>query len=203
QEEQQQFGDMVGAGILALALIYILLAALFESLLYPLIIYFSIFFAVPGLGLIFLLTGTTFSTLSFLGILITVGIVVNNSIVMIDLVNQLRARGMNRREALLAGCTARLRPILMTSLTTLIGMVPMAFMATEGTGKMFAPIGQAVIGGLTTSMLLTLTFTPTLYAWFDDIGLWLRAVARRALRLARPAGRDGVSEPQPAGAQGD
>lgn len=204
REEQEQFGDMIGAGVLALLLIYILLAALFESLLYPLIIYFSIFFAVPGLGLIFLLTGATFSTLSFLGILITVGIVVNNSIVMIDLVNQLRARGMDRREALLAGCTARLRPILMTSLTTLIGMVPMAFVATDGMGKMFSPIGQAVIGGLTTSTLLTLTFTPTLYAWFDDAGLWLAAVARRALRLARPAASDPVPAAlRSAGAEGD
>jgi hydrophobic/amphiphilic exporter-1 (mainly G- bacteria), HAE1 family len=89
---------MAMAGGLALVLIYLILAALFESLLLPLIIYFSIFFAVPGLGLIFLLTGSTFSILSFLGVLITVGIVVNNSIVMIDLVNQLRERGMERRE---------------------------------------------------------------------------------------------------------
>jgi hydrophobic/amphiphilic exporter-1 (mainly G- bacteria), HAE1 family len=183
-EEQQQFGDMMMAGGLALVLIYLILAALFESLLLPLIIYFSIFFALPGLGLIFLLTGSTFSILSFLGILITVGIVVNNSIVMIDLVNQLRDRGMERRQALLQGCTARLRPILMTSLTTLMGLVPMAFFATEGMGVMFAPIGQAVIGGLTTSTLLTLALTPTLYAWFDDMGLWLTAVRTRALEVA-------------------
>ncbi len=190
REEQQQFGDMMIAGILALILIYLILAALFESLVLPLIIYFSIFFAVPGLGVVFLATGSTFSLLSFLGILITVGIVVNNSIVMIDLVNQLRDRGMERREALLTGCTARLRPILMTSLTTLIGLVPMAFLAGEGMGQMFAPIGQAVIGGLTTSTLLTLALTPTLYAWFDDIGAWLSAVRERALLLGgfAPAG---------------
>lgn len=183
-EEQEQFGDMMMAGLLALVLIYIILAALFESLLLPLIIYFSIFFAVPGLGLIFVLTGSTFSILSFLGVLITVGIVVNNSIVMIDLVNQLRASGKDRRTALLEGCTARLRPILMTSLTTLLGLVPMAFWATEGMGQMFSPIGQAVIGGLTTSTLMTLALTPTLYAWFDDIGLWLTAFRRRALEVA-------------------
>jgi hydrophobic/amphiphilic exporter-1 (mainly G- bacteria), HAE1 family len=183
-EEQEQFGDMMSAGALALILIYILLAAIFESLLLPLIIYFSIFFAIPGLGLIFLLTGASFSILSFLGILITVGIVVNNSIVMIDLVNQLRDRGMERTEALLTGCTARLRPVLMTSLTTLIGLIPMAFMSTAGMGAMFAPIGQAVIGGLTTSTLLTLTLTPTLYAWLDDVGIWLSSVRARAIRLA-------------------
>ena len=183
-EEQEQFGDMAMAGGLALVLIYLILAALFESLLLPLIIYCSIFFAVPGLGLIFLLTGSTFSILSFLGVLITVGIVVNNSIVMIDLVNQLRERGQDRRSALLQGCTARLRPILMTSLTTLFGLVPMAFMATEGMGVMFAPIGQAVIGGLTTSTILTLALTPTLYAWLDDIGLWLTAVRTRALEIS-------------------
>jgi hydrophobic/amphiphilic exporter-1 (mainly G- bacteria), HAE1 family len=195
REEQQQFGEMGFAGILALVLIYILLAALFESLLLPVIIYFSIFFALPGLGLIFMLTGTSISILSFLGILITVGIVVNNSIVMIDLVNQLRAKGMARRDALLEGCQARLRPVLMTSLTTLIGMVPMAFMAGEGMGQMFAPIGRAVIGGLTTSMLLTLTLTPVLYAWVDDIGVWLaqvwaktRAVAAGSRVRAEPAG---------------
>lgn len=183
-EEQEQFGDMMAAGGLALILIYLILAALFESLLLPLIIYFSIFFAVPGLGLIFVLTGSTFSILSFLGVLITVGIVVNNSIVMIDLVNQLRAGGMDRRSALLEGCTARLRPILMTSLTTLFGLVPMAFWATEGMGQMFSPIGQAVIGGLTTSTLMTLALTPTLYAWFDDIGLWLEALRKRTLEVA-------------------
>jgi len=187
-EEQAQFGDMVLAGGLALLLIYLILAALFESLVLPLIIYFSIFFAVPGLGLIFLLTGSSFSILSFLGILITVGIVVNNSIVMIDLVNQLRHRGMDRREALLAGCTARLRPILMTSLTTIFGMFPMAFLAGEGMGQMFAPIGLAVIGGLTTSTLLTLVLTPTLYAWFDDMRMWVSAVAGRAWRMARDWG---------------
>ncbi|MEX2527601.1 MAG: efflux RND transporter permease subunit [Gemmatimonadota bacterium] len=197
QEEQEQFGEMVLAAGLALVLIYILLAALFESLLLPIIIYFSIFFAVPGLGLIFLLTGTSLSILSFLGILITVGIVVNNSIVMIDLVNQLRARGLERRLALLDGCQARMRPVLMTSLTTLIGLVPMAFMAGEGMGQMFAPIGQAVIGGLTTSTLLTLTLTPILYAWFDDFGLWLGAVKDRALERAFPdsSARDDLMAP--------
>ncbi len=187
QEEQEQFGEMVFAAILALILVYLLLAALFESLLLPVIIYFSIFFALPGMGLIFLLTGTSLSILSFLGILITVGIVVNNSIVMIDLVNQLRAEGMERREALLHGCQARMRPVLMTSLTTLIAMVPMAFFAGEGMGQMFAPIGQAVIGGLTTSMILTLLLTPVLYATVDDFRLWSGAVARRARWVA--AGR--------------
>jgi hydrophobic/amphiphilic exporter-1 (mainly G- bacteria), HAE1 family len=192
REEQQQFGEMGFAAVLALVLIYIVLAALFESLLLPIIIYFSIFFAAPGLGLVFLLTGTSLSILSFLGILITVGIVVNNSIVMIDLVNQLRAKGMARRQALIEGCQARMRPVLMTSLTTLIGMVPMAFFAGEGMGQMFAPIGLAVIGGLSTSMVLTLTLTPVLYAWVDEVGVWMssvwagaRAVARERARSAR------------------
>ncbi len=187
EEEQQQFGEMLFAAVLALILVYLLLAALFESLLLPVIIYFSIFFALPGMGLVFLLTGTSLSILSFLGILITVGIVVNNSIVMIDLVNQLRAGGMERREALLHGCQARMRPVLMTSLTTLIAMVPMAFFAGEGMGQMFAPIGQAVIGGLTTSMVLTLLLTPVLYATVDDFRLWSGAIARRARWVA--AGR--------------
>jgi hydrophobic/amphiphilic exporter-1 (mainly G- bacteria), HAE1 family len=201
REEQQQFGEMGFAAILALILIYILLAALFESLLLPVIIYFSIFFAAPGLGLIFLLTGTSLSILSFLGILITVGIVVNNSIVMIDLVNQLRAQGMTRRQALLDGCQARMRPVLMTSLTTLIGMVPMAFLAGEGMGQMFAPIGRSVIGGLTTSMLLTLTLTPVLYAWVDDIGIWLGAVWARARAVAM--GQELRPTAEPAAGAGD
>jgi hydrophobic/amphiphilic exporter-1 (mainly G- bacteria), HAE1 family len=190
REEQEQFGEMLFAAMLALILIYLLLAALFESLVLPVIIYFSIFFAVPGMGIVFLLTGTSLSILSFLGILITVGIVVNNSIVMIDLVNQLRARGQDRRTALLNGCQARMRPVLMTSLTTLIAMAPMAFFAGEGMGQMFAPIGQAVIGGLTTSMILTLLLTPVLYAWVDDIGLWGAAIWQRARWVAagRPRG---------------
>jgi hydrophobic/amphiphilic exporter-1 (mainly G- bacteria), HAE1 family len=200
EEEQQQFGEMLFAAMLALVLIYLLLAALFESLLLPIIIYFSIFFAVPGMGIVFLLTGTPLSILSFLGILITVGIVVNNSIVMIDLVNQLRMRGQDRRTALLNGCQARMRPVLMTSLTTLIAMMPMAFFAGEGMGQMFAPIGQAVIGGLSTSMVLTLLLTPVLYAWIDDIGLWGAAIARRARWVA--AGRPPVPHQQAAVARG-
>jgi HAE1 family hydrophobic/amphiphilic exporter-1 len=192
QEEQQQFGEMLFAAGLALVLIYLVLAALFESLLLPVIIYFSIFFALPGLGVVFLLTGTSISILSFMGILITVGIVVNNSIVMIDLVNQLRARGMVRRQALLNGCQARLRPVLMTSLTTLLGLVPMAFLAGEGMGQMFAPMGRAVIGGLASSMILTLTLTPVLYAWVDDIGAWLGDVwtGMRAWARPRPLGAE-------------
>ncbi|MDQ3555811.1 MAG: efflux RND transporter permease subunit [Gemmatimonadota bacterium] len=192
QEEQQQFGEMFFAAGLALVLIYLVLAALFESLLLPVIIYFSIFFALPGLGVVFLLTGTSISILSFMGILITVGIVVNNSIVMIDLVNQLRARGMARRQALLDGCQARLRPVLMTSLTTLLGLVPMAFLAGEGMGQMFAPMGRAVIGGLASSMILTLTLTPVLYAWVDDIGAWLADVwtGMRAWARPRPLGAE-------------
>lgn len=83
----------------------------------------------------------------------------------------------------------------MTSLTTLIGLVPMAFMATSGMGVMFAPIGQAVIGGLTTSTILTLTLTPTLYTWMDDIGIWLTAVRRRATILA---GFSSEGKPRPA-----
>jgi hydrophobic/amphiphilic exporter-1 (mainly G- bacteria), HAE1 family len=191
REEQEQFGEMLFAAMLALILIYLLLAALFESLVLPVIIYFSIFFAVPGMGIVFLLTGTSLSILSFLGILITVGIVVNNSIVMIDLVNQLRTRGQDRRTALLNGCQARMRPVLMTSLTTLIAMAPMAFFAGEGMGQMFAPIGQAVIGGLTTSMILTLLLTPVLYAWVDDVGLWSAAIWQRARWVA--AGRPRVA----------
>jgi hydrophobic/amphiphilic exporter-1 (mainly G- bacteria), HAE1 family len=200
REEQEQFGEMLFAAGLALILIYLLLAALFESLLLPVIIYFSIFFAVPGMGLVFLLTGTPLSILSFLGILITVGIVVNNSIVMIDLVNQLRARGQDRRSALLTGCQARMRPVLMTSLTTLIAMVPMAFFAGEGMGQMFAPIGQAVIGGLSTSMILTLMLTPVMYAWVDDIGAWWAAIWQRARWVAAGRPRERV---QPAQITGD
>jgi hydrophobic/amphiphilic exporter-1 (mainly G- bacteria), HAE1 family len=200
REEQEQFGEMLFAAGLALILIYLLLAALFESLLLPVIIYFSIFFAVPGMGLVFLLTGTPLSILSFLGILITVGIVVNNSIVMIDLVNQLRARGQDRRSALLTGCQARMRPVLMTSLTTLIAMVPMAFFAGEGMGQMFAPIGQAVIGGLSTSMILTLMLTPVMYAWVDDIGAWWAAIWQRARWVAAGRPREPV---RPAPVAGD
>ena len=199
QEEQQQFGEMMFAALLALVLVYLLLAALFESLLLPVIIYFSIFFALPGMGLVFLLTGTSLSILSFLGILITIGIVVNNSIVMIDLVNQLRDRGMDRRAALLEGCQARMRPVLMTSLTTLIAMVPMAFFAGEGMGQMFAPIGRAVIGGLTTSMVLTLLLTPVLYAWIDDFGLWAAAIRRRARWVAAGRPPSGIRPTPPPG----
>jgi HAE1 family hydrophobic/amphiphilic exporter-1 len=171
--------------ILAIILIYIVMAALFESFVHPFTILFSIPFAVIGVILLFWATDTTLSNMGWLGLLVVCGLVVNNGIILIDYVNHLRKQGLTRREALLRGGANRLRPILMTTLTTIIGLAPMVvpylfpqiWGPQEGRTAMYAPVGIAVVGGLLTSTPLTLILMPILYSILDDIGIWVKRVA--------------------------
>jgi HAE1 family hydrophobic/amphiphilic exporter-1 len=171
--------------LLAIILIYIVMAALFESFVHPFTILFSIPFAVIGVILLFWATGTTLSNMGWLGLLVVCGLVVNNGIILIDYVNHLRRQGVSRSEALLRGGANRLRPILMTTLTTIIGLAPMVIPylipqiwgPQEGRTAMYAPVGIAVVGGLLTSTPLTLILMPILYSIVDDVGTWVKRVA--------------------------
>ncbi|HID96081.1 MAG TPA: efflux RND transporter permease subunit [Candidatus Latescibacteria bacterium] len=153
---------------LAILLVYMVMAALFESFSHPLVIMFTMPLALIGVVLILLVTGKTISMVSFIGMIILAGIVVNNGIVLIDYVNQLRRRGIDKHQALIQGAMTRLRPILITAGTTILGMVPMAFSTSEGS-EMRGPMALTVIGGLFAATLLTLVVVPVLYSVVDHI----------------------------------
>ena len=154
--------------VLALALVYVVMAALFESLLHPFAIMFALPFAFAGVAWMCLLTGTPFNLMAQIGILILVGIVVNNGIVLIHHVHQLRERGMARTGALLKAGRDRLRPILMTTATTVLGLLPLAFGRTHVGDVLYFPLARTVIGGLLASTLLTLLLVPCLYTLLED-----------------------------------
>lgn len=188
--------QMVFNTVIALLLILIVMAAVFESLLYPIAIVTTIVFSICGVFWLFWLTGTTFSIMAAIGILVLMGVVVNNGIVMIEHINQLRLEGLGRTEALIAGARDRLRPVLMTTATTVLGMLPLCFSSTQigGDGPPYYPMARAIVGGLVFSTIITLLVLPVIYALLDD----LRMHARRVVRRDR-AGADGAV-PDPASA---
>ena len=145
-------------------------AAQFESLTYPGIIMTSLLFAFSGVFLILWLTGHTLNVMSLIGAIMLIGIVVKNGIVLIDYITLNRERGMGIRTAVILGGKSRLRPVVMTTLTTILGMVPMAVGSGQGS-EMWRPMGTAVIGGLTFSTILTLLFVPVLYCVFAGRGV--------------------------------
>jgi HAE1 family hydrophobic/amphiphilic exporter-1 len=151
---------------LAVFLVYLVMASQFESLIHPLVILFTIPLALVGAVLALFITGTTVNVVAFIGVIMLAGIVVNNAIVLIDLINQLREQGKERLEAILEAGSARLRPILMTSLTTTLGLLPMAMGFGEGS-EVRTPMAVTVIGGLTVSTFLTLLVIPVVYSLMD------------------------------------
>jgi HAE1 family hydrophobic/amphiphilic exporter-1 len=166
EEMQASFKSMQFALLLAVFLVYLVMASQFESLIHPLIILFTIPLALVGAVLALFVTGTTVNIVAFIGIIMLAGIVVNNAIVLVDLINQLRAQGQERIDAIMEAGTARLRPILMTSLTTTLGLLPMAMGFGEGS-EVRTPMAITVIGGLTVSTLLTLVVIPVVYSLMD------------------------------------
>jgi HAE1 family hydrophobic/amphiphilic exporter-1 len=170
EQQQDSFSDMGILAVLIIILVYIVMAAQFESFTYPGIIMSSIMFAFSGIVLILLITGTNLNIMSMIGSIMLIGIVVKNGIVLIDYITLNRERGMSVRRAVIDGGKSRLRPVLMTSLTTILGMVPMAIGQGEG-AEMWRPMGIAVIGGLTFSTVLTLLFVPTMYTIFAYNGI--------------------------------
>ncbi|MHB2156461.1 efflux RND transporter permease subunit [Calditrichota bacterium GD2] len=169
EDQQESFFYLTIAFFAAILLVYMIMASQFESLLDPFIIMFTVPLSVIGVLWALFITGTTLSVMALVGIVMLVGIVVNNGIVLVDYINQLRQQGKGLYEAVEQGGQVRLRPVLMTALTTILGMVPLALEVGSGSEN-WAPLARAVIGGLTTSTLLTLVIVPVMYVIFEQVG---------------------------------
>ncbi len=165
-EMAESFESMQFALALAVFLVYLVMASQFESLIHPFVILFTIPLALVGAVLALFITGTTINIVALIGVIMLAGIVVNNAIVLVDLINQLRAQGKDRIDAIMEAGTARLRPILMTSLTTALGLLPMALGFGEGS-EVRTPMAITVIGGLVVSTMLTLLVIPVVYSLMD------------------------------------
>jgi HAE1 family hydrophobic/amphiphilic exporter-1 len=167
---------------IAFFLIYLIMASLFESLLYPTSVLSCILFGVVGIFWFFFITGTNFDLMAFIGILILMGIVVNNGIVLIDHINHLRGEGLSRHDAVIQGGKDRMRPILMTAATTVLGLIPLCLGTTQigGEGPPYFPMARAIVGGLTFSTVVTLIVLPSIYVILDDISMWARRIIRAA-----------------------
>ncbi|MGI9248650.1 MAG: efflux RND transporter permease subunit, partial [Woeseiaceae bacterium] len=166
EEMQESFQSMQFALALAVFLVYLVMASQFESLVHPFVILFTIPLALVGAVLALFITGTTVNIVAFIGVIMLAGIVVNNAIVLVDLINQLQSQGKDRYDAIMEAGVARLRPILMTSLTTALGLLPMAMGFGEGS-EVRTPMAITVIGGLVVSTLLTLVVIPVVYSLMD------------------------------------
>jgi len=178
KQQQESFRELLIGLILAIILIYMVMASQFESVKDPLVVMFSVPFAFIGVSLILFLTHTTFNIQSYLGIIMLAGIVVNNSILLVDTANKLRRReGLALREAIETAGRRRLRPILMTAISTVLGLTPLALGLAEG-GETQAPLARAVIGGLLVSTLVTLLLIPVIYSFFEG-GLRRKSLATR------------------------
>ncbi|MBC7361216.1 MAG: efflux RND transporter permease subunit [Candidatus Aminicenantes bacterium] len=168
EEQQKANRELLISILLALFLVYMVMAMLYESLRDPIIVMFSVPLAVIGVVFILILTGTTFNVETYIGCIMLGGIVVNNAILLVDYTNLLRRRdGMELMEAIKEAGRRRLRPILMTALTTIIAMIPLALGIQEGS-EVQAPLARAVIGGLTSSTFITLVVIPVIYSLFEQ-----------------------------------
>lgn len=164
-----QDDDMMRALLFAVILVFLIMGVLFESFILPLSVIIAIPAAFVGSFWLLLLTGTTFEVMAGIGLVVLIGVVVNNAIVLIDLINQYRNSGMQREQAILVAGVHRLRPILMTALTTIFGLMPMAVGKTGLVGIPYTPMGVTLIGGLISSTFLTLFAVPVFYTYFDDL----------------------------------
>lgn len=175
--------------LLALMMIYVVMAAMFESLIFPSAVIFSVFYSVVGVFWFFLITGTTLSIMANIGILVLMGVIVNNGIVLIDHINQMRKDGMDRADAILTAGRERLRPILMTTATTVLGLVPLCIGSTtiggDADSPPYYPMARAVVGGLVFSTVVSLLILPTIYVGLDNIRIWGSRVWAEAKARAR------------------
>ena len=187
EDQQDSFGDLLTLAVLIIVLVYIVMAAQFESYTYPAIIMTSLLFAFSGVFIILYLSGHTLNVMSMIGAIMLIGIVVKNGIVLIDYITLNRERGLSIRQAVILGGKSRLRPVVMTTLTTILGMVPMAVGTGQG-AEMWRPMGTAVIGGLTLSTILTLLFVPALYCIFAYNGV--RRGRKRQRKLLKNASKN-------------
>ena len=167
QQQRETFEGLTYASVLALILVYMVMAAQFKSLIDPFIIMFSVPMGIPGVIVILYLTNTTISTSSLMGMIMMLGIVVSNGVLLVDYTNVLRRRGLDLATAVVTASRTRLRPILMTSLATVVGLMPMALGLGTGS-ETNAPLARAVVGGLTVSTILTLFLVPTVYTMLEE-----------------------------------
>ncbi len=184
--ESRQSDDMLGNALFALLLasvfIFALMAVLFESVLLPLSVMPSIPLAFVGVWWFLYLTGEAIDGLAIVGIVLLLGVVVNNAIVLIDFINIARGQGLSRDEAIVQGGIQRFRPILMTSATTVLGMIPLAFAAAPADGIPYGAFGKTLVGGMSASTILTLVVVPVFYTMFDDLGAFLLNASRAVFR---------------------
>ena len=171
EDQQDTYSDLGLLMGLCILLVYIVMAAQFESLTYPFIIILSILFGLSGVLLALMITGKPMSLMAMIGLVMLIGIVVKNGIVLIDYVNLNRERGMSIDKAVVSAGESRLRPILMTTATAVLGMLPLAIPRGAGS-EMWQPMGIAIVGGLTLSTILTLVYVPSLYSIFGAFGVW-------------------------------
>ncbi len=178
EDQQEAFFYLTLAFIAAILLVYMIMASQFESLVDPLIIMFTVPLSIIGVFFFLLITGTSLSVMALIGLVMMVGIAVNNGIVLVDFINQLRARGLGLYEAVEQGSKARLRPVLMTALTTILAMVPLAIELGSGS-ETWSPLARAVIGGLSATTVLTLIIIPILYVLFERLNDRIKNFYRR------------------------
>ena len=176
ERQQGQKNDMLVNVLLALVCVYLVMAALFESLLHPLIIMICLPFSLVGVVLVLLATNTAVNLMAMIGVVILIGIVVNNGIVLIDHVNNFRRQGATIYDAIMKGGEERFRPIVMTACTTILGLLPMAVGTTNIAGTQYYPLARAVMGGLAMGTLLTLVALPTYYVIGERTMIWVRNV---------------------------
>jgi HAE1 family hydrophobic/amphiphilic exporter-1 len=195
QRQQQENQEFVFNVLLALFMVYFVMASLFESLAHPFAIMFSLPFAIVGVAWFLWATRSPFNVMGWIGTLVLIGIVVNNGIVLIDHINNLRRKGLPRPEAIREGCRERLRPIVMTAATTVVGLIPLAFGDQGFFDMKYFPMARTVMGGLMASTVLTLIVLPTYYTLMDDLAVWCRRVWQNSASVA--------PKPVDAGAPGD
>ncbi|HQR98498.1 MULTISPECIES: efflux RND transporter permease subunit [unclassified Polaromonas] len=183
----ESFGYAISALVMAILFIYMILASQFKSFLQPMALMTSLPLTLIGVVLALLLFRSTLSMFSIIGVVMLMGLVTKNAILLVDFAIRMRDEGMERSEALLTAARVRLRPILMTTLAMIFGMVPLAFALTEGSEQR-APMGQAVIGGVITSSLLTLVVVPVTYCYLDDLAQWFKRIFTGRRALPAPGG---------------
>ena len=169
KDQMEAFQDIALLMLMSLILVYLIMASQFESLKMPFIIMFSIPFAFSGVAIALALSGTALSVISGIGAVMLIGIVVKNAIVLVDFINLMRERGYELYEAIAISGRSRLRPVIMTSATTILGMLPLAISKGSGS-ELWSPMGVAVIGGLIFSTIVTLVLVPVVYAIFSKHG---------------------------------
>ena len=182
--------------MMAITFVFLLMGVLFESFILPLSVIVSIPFSFFGAYWLLYLTGSSFDIMAGIGLIILIGVVVNNAIVLIDLANRLRNDGFERTEALMEASRRRFRPIAMTALTTICGLLPMAVGNSSLIGIPYAPLGRVIIGGIATSTIFTLVFVPLFYTFFDDLReFWKRILstllAKKGSEVTAVAGQTG------------